>query len=177
MIRTFVYNGESVAVDLMPLADGRWRAIVAGRERLVTVRSLPDGGMVLILDGERHTVYSERSGADRLVALEGSVYTLSPPETRGSRRRSKAAGAGELTAQMPGQIREVLVSEGQAVTRGQAILLLEAMKMEIRAAAPVDGVIARLLVKAGDVVERGQRLAEIRPAEAAGSADEIGDQT
>ncbi|MBL8165981.1 MAG: acetyl-CoA carboxylase biotin carboxyl carrier protein subunit, partial [Anaerolineae bacterium] len=49
------------------------------------------------------------------------------------------------------------------VTRGQALVVLEAMKMEIRASAPGDGRVKRLLVKAGDVVERGQPLLEIEP--------------
>ncbi|MBK8035170.1 MAG: acetyl-CoA carboxylase biotin carboxyl carrier protein subunit [Chloroflexi bacterium] len=62
---------------------------------------------------------------------------------------------------MPGQVRELLAAEGDAVERGQPILLLEAMKMEIRVTAPIAGTVKRLLVKAGDVVERGQRLAEI----------------
>ncbi|MCK6576984.1 MAG: biotin/lipoyl-binding protein [Anaerolineae bacterium] len=165
MQKTYVYNGRTVMIDLAPLPDGRWRAQIDGREHIVTVRPLPDGGVTLTLDGERRTVYVERAGADRLAALDGIVYTLSPPEVRGGRRRGVRPGANELTAQMPGQIREVLVSEEQAVARGQTILLLEAMKMEIRAAAPADGVVTRLLVKAGDVVERGQRLAEIRPDE------------
>ena len=47
------------------------------------------------------------------------------------------------------------------VDRGQPLLLQEAMKMEIRVTAPVAGTVKRLLVKVGDVVERGQRLAEI----------------
>ncbi|MBL8131470.1 MAG: biotin/lipoyl-binding protein [Anaerolineae bacterium] len=165
MQKTYLYNGRAVTVDLAPLPDGRWRATIDGREHIAAVQPRPDGGVTLTLEGERRTVYVERAGVERLAALDGIVYTLSPPEARGGRRRGVRPGANELTAQMPGQIREVLVSEGQVVARGQTILLLEAMKMEIRAAAPADGVVARLLVKVGDIVERGQRLAEIRPNE------------
>ena len=62
---------------------------------------------------------------------------------------------------MPGQVRELLVTAGETVTRGQTLLLLEAMKMEIRITAPSDGRVKRLLVAAGDVVDRGQRLVEM----------------
>ena len=62
---------------------------------------------------------------------------------------------------MPGQVREVFVRAGDAVKSGQTLLLLEAMKMEIRVSAPADGRVKRLLVQAGDVVDRGQRLVEM----------------
>jgi biotin carboxyl carrier protein len=62
---------------------------------------------------------------------------------------------------MPGQVVNVLVSEGDSVERGQTLLVLEAMKMEIRVAAPAAGRVKRLLTEKGQIVERGQRLAEI----------------
>jgi biotin carboxyl carrier protein len=66
---------------------------------------------------------------------------------------------------MPGQVVDVLVAEGETVTRGQTLVILEAMKMEIRAAAPADGRVKRLLVGKGDVVERGQHLVEFEAVE------------
>ncbi|MBC7812830.1 MAG: acetyl-CoA carboxylase biotin carboxyl carrier protein subunit, partial [Burkholderiales bacterium] len=88
------------------------------------------------------------------------TFTAANPAAR-SRPRGRSSAGGDLTAQMPGLVREVLVSEGDTVERGQTLLILEAMKMEIRVSAPTDGVVKRLLVAVGDVVERGQRLAEL----------------
>jgi len=59
-------------------------------------------------------------------------------------------------------IRAVNVSEGESVTKGQTLLVLEAMKMEIRVQAPVDGVVKKLFVKQGQTVEREQMLIEIK---------------
>ena len=59
---------------------------------------------------------------------------------------------------MPGQVRAVNVSEGDAVTKGQTLLLLEAMKMEIRVQAPRDGMVVSVKVKQGQTVEREQLL-------------------
>ncbi len=64
---------------------------------------------------------------------------------------------------MPGIVRRVLVAEGQLVARGEALLLLEAMKMEIRISAPEDGVVRRVAVSAGQAVERGQELVQLAP--------------
>jgi biotin carboxyl carrier protein len=62
---------------------------------------------------------------------------------------------------MPGQVRALNVSEGDAVTKGQTLLVLEAMKMEIRVQAPRDGSVKKLFVKQGQTVEREQVLIEI----------------
>jgi biotin carboxyl carrier protein len=62
---------------------------------------------------------------------------------------------------MPGQIRAVSVNEGDTVTKGQTLLLLEAMKMEIRIQSPQDGVVRKLFVEQGQTVEREQLLVEI----------------
>jgi biotin carboxyl carrier protein len=62
---------------------------------------------------------------------------------------------------MPGQVRAVNVSEGDAVTKGQTLLILEAMKMEIRVQSPQTGTVKKLFVEQGQSVEREQILVEI----------------
>ena len=69
--------------------------------------------------------------------------------------------SGRLTAPMPGQVRAINVAVGEAVTKGKTLLVLEAMKMEIRIQAPSDGVVERLAVEQGETVEREQVLIEI----------------
>jgi acetyl/propionyl-CoA carboxylase alpha subunit len=79
-----------------------------------------------------------------------------------TRRAAGRVGGNEmLEAAMPGQVRAVLVEEGDAVEKGQALALLEAMKMEIKVAAPHAGRVAKVLITAGQVVDRGQRLFEL----------------
>jgi pyruvate carboxylase subunit B len=65
---------------------------------------------------------------------------------------------------MPAQVREVRVREGDLVEKGQTLLLLEAMKMEIRLQAPHGGRVARLLASAGSQVDRDQVLVELEEA-------------
>lgn len=152
-------NGEVRPVDL--LADGRIR--VGDREYAVNVQRLADGGWLLNLGGQQVRAYSAPYHGDFYVYLDGQTYTIRMAETPSSRRRAQAA-AGDLTAQMPGQVMDVQVAEGDAVEAGQTLVILEAMKMELRVTAPAAGVVRRLLVQAGDVVERGQALVEITEA-------------
>jgi biotin carboxyl carrier protein len=62
---------------------------------------------------------------------------------------------------MPGVVRRVLISTGEAVEKGQTMLVLEAMKMEIKIAAPHAGKVEQLAVREGETVQRGQLLVEL----------------
>jgi propionyl-CoA carboxylase alpha chain len=76
-----------------------------------------------------------------------------------------AAHAGSLLAPMPGSVVRVAAEVGASVVAGQALVVLEAMKMEHTVAAPVDGVLTALHVSPGDQVESGQPLAVVEVPE------------
>jgi 3-methylcrotonyl-CoA carboxylase alpha subunit len=88
------------------------------------------------------------------VTINGQTIVLT--KASGARRSGHGHqhAARELTAPMPGQVRAVNVSEGDAVTKGQTLLVLEAMKMEIRVQAPFVGQVSSISVKP---VKRGTR--------------------
>ena len=65
---------------------------------------------------------------------------------------------------MPGKIVQAPVAEGDVVTKGQVLVVLEAMKMEHALTAPSDGVVAELKVKLGDQVSEGVVLARLTAA-------------
>ena len=72
-----------------------------------------------------------------------------------------AQGSVAVTAPMPGKILGIKVQAGQSVAKGDAIIVLEAMKMENEIVAPSDGTIATIEVAVGDAVEAGQTLATL----------------
>lgn len=160
---TYLHNGETHTVQLERLPDGSYKATVNGRTHLFRAETV-EGGWSLAFpeSGARMTTYGVADGETRWVHLHGETYTLTRETTRAGRRSASLGGqGGAVTAQMPGQVREVLVLVGDAVTSGQALVILEAMKMEVRAVSPADGKVKRVLVSAGDVVSRGQVLVEI----------------
>ena len=69
-------------------------------------------------------------------------------------------GEFKLSAPMPGNVIRVLVKAGERVTRGQQLLVMEAMKMEHAIVAPVDGVVGKVLFNPGDLVKNGSELIE-----------------
>lgn len=159
MIYTYQHEGQTYTINLEAQPDGSYRALIDGRTLTVQVRPLPAGGWRLIVDGQVHTAHAATQSDRRYVQVDNRVYSLNVPGV--NQRRRATAGSGDLTAQMPGQVTAVLVQVGDQVERGQTLLVMEAMKMEMRVAAPTAGTVKRLLVETGAVVERGQFLAEV----------------
>ena len=151
---------NSQTIELTPTGKS-YRAKMGDKTVEVEILNTNDSQLTLLIDGERITAYVSSDNAKRWVTIKGRTYIL----TKQSGSRKSGGGhhhtAGELTAPMPGQVRAVNVGEGDAVVKGQALMILEAMKMEIRIQSPSDGTVKKLLVKQGDTVEREQMLIEI----------------
>ncbi|RWZ68509.1 ATP-grasp domain-containing protein [Labedella populi] len=116
---------------------------------------------------ERHTVVVEVSGKRLAVNLPNALLPASsprgrsatPPPRRGSSGGASAAATGDdVKAPMQATIVKVAVEEGQAVVRGDLLLVLEAMKMEQPITAPKDGTVSNLDAPAGTTVSAGHRL-------------------
>lgn len=100
-----------------------------------------------------------------MVTVDGKVYRVEiKPQAAGSESAQVSAtptDVTEVTSQMPGAVFKQLVKKGDRVRAGEAILILEAMKMEMEVASPVDGQVAEINVGVGDQVATGQVLAKI----------------
>jgi 3-methylcrotonyl-CoA carboxylase alpha subunit len=121
------------------------RSSISGEERILEV------------DGRRHVVWAARSGERAFVWCDGDVFEF----VRLARGARSAADSNDLKAPMPGRIRRTLFSEGDPVTRGQVLVVLEAMKMEHAIRAPRDGTVRRVAHRDGELVEAGAALVEI----------------
>jgi len=149
---------EGYAVELTPDGTG-FKASLGDQVVEVEVEgSMDTGRLELRLNGRKVTAYVTPDGTKRWVTVDGQTYLLTLAGAAGERGGASREGALELTAPMPGQVRAVSVHEGDAVAKGQTLLVLEAMKMEIRVAAPRDAVVKSLRVKSGETVEREQVL-------------------
>lgn len=135
--------------------DGRVRV---GDVELTTA-GLGDGG--IRIEGSRNTMaWSIVSGDLRWVFIKGEVFTFEVEQPLRGRRRS-AAHHGSLTAPMPATVRKIIVGPGDPVRRGDVLIVLEAMKMELPVRAPSDGVVDKVNCREGEMVQAGQELAEV----------------
>jgi acetyl/propionyl-CoA carboxylase alpha subunit len=99
------------------------------------------------------------SGDIRWVFLDGEVFEIEV-EPEGRRRRA-APAHGSLSAPMPATVVRVEVSPGAAVRRGDTLVILEAMKMELPIRASSDGIVKAVHCKAGDLVQPGVALIDL----------------
>jgi acetyl-CoA/propionyl-CoA carboxylase biotin carboxyl carrier protein len=136
----------------------------------------PAGGTDLVITEGARTVRFAYT-ADGEVTWLGrdghswAVAEAAPTPLRGTRA---AAADGTVRSPMPGTVVAVHVSVGQAVSAGQPVLVVEAMKMEHTVTAPIDGTVTELTAKAGQQVRMDEPLAAIDPKPAA-SGPESGD--
>jgi geranyl-CoA carboxylase alpha subunit len=116
-------------------------------------------GELRVGDGVGQTAWVASAGDTRWVYFDGNVYEIEV--TRAGARRRRGSAHGSLTAPMPATVIRVDVSPGSAVRRGDTLIILEAMKMELPIRAASDGVVAAVHCRPGDLVQPGVSLIEI----------------
>lgn len=128
----------------------------------VILRPGQEGVRHLTVAGQQTKAVVAQQKKQFYVALEGQTYTLEQIEGRRTKRRHSDEEAGsQIEASMTGTVLSVEVSPGDTVEKGQTLVILEAMKMELRLAAPRAGTIQKITCQAGELVQQGQILVEL----------------
>jgi 3-methylcrotonyl-CoA carboxylase alpha subunit len=159
----FEFAGEQVRAGLTYLHDGALSFTVGEVAGVLEFAATP-AGIDLRFAGQRMlvTVYRQgevahihtAQGATKIIAIDLLLHAGEAP-----------AEAGRLTAPMPGKVVSFAVKAGDRVQRGQALAVMDAMKMEHTIAAPIDGIVEELLYAAGDQVVEGAELLKLVAAE------------
>jgi 3-methylcrotonyl-CoA carboxylase alpha subunit len=155
----FEFAGEPVQAGLTYLHDGALSFKVGEVAGVLEFTATP-AGIDLRFAGQRAlvTVYRQgevahihtAQGATQIVAVDLLLHAGEAP-----------AEVGRLTAPMPGKVVSFAVKAGDIVKRGQALAVMDAMKMEHTIAAPIDGVVEELLYAPGDQVVEGAELLKL----------------
>ena len=126
--------------------------------------SLEDTGDGLIFDDgtRRLLVYAARRAAQITIFLEGASHAFTVPDPL-SRGAEQAVGGDRIAAPMTGAIKAVSAAPGDNVSEGDALVVMEAMKMEHTLRAPRDGVVEKVAAAPGDQVEEGALLIQLVP--------------
>jgi acetyl/propionyl-CoA carboxylase alpha subunit len=155
---TFLHAGEKHELDIRAI-NGSYAFVAKGKSYSARTISRGEEELQLDIDGVVHEVVWARQGRKTWLHIDGRTYELEKPAARAS--ASGTSGSGSLRAPMPGQVRKVMVQEGELVQAGAVLLVLEAMKMEIRIQAPVNAKVALVNVKEGQSIEKDQLLVEL----------------
>ena len=153
----FRYAGTAVAIRLLTGRDGRSHLVLPGQTVEVGGAETPEGEMRLVVDGNRHRMRVVRQPGGLVVIASGRNFPITLADPLAAQAGALAEG-GRLTAPIPARVTRVLVAPGDAVKRGAALLVLEAMKMELTISAPQDGVIATMPHGVDEMVQEGAEL-------------------
>ena len=159
----FEFHGELQKAELTYLHDGALRLVVGDVAGVLTFAKAKSGIHVEFA-GQRMSanVYQNNDvahifsaqAATQIIAID--LLGISSKLAGGSQ-----AEGGRLTAPMPGKVVSFAVKAGDKVSKGQALAVMEAMKMEHTIAAPLDGVVQELLYAPGDQVAEGAELLKL----------------
>ncbi|HMM28839.1 MAG: acetyl-CoA carboxylase biotin carboxyl carrier protein subunit [Chloroflexota bacterium] len=157
-------NGRTFEVEINE--DGR--VLIDNEPRSIDFCELREGELYsLLVDHLSYEAVVEERDDLYHVLMAGDLYEVKVTDERSRRLASAFMAFGDVSgevairAPMPGLIVRVPVVEGQAVAKGDTVILLESMKMENELKAPRDGTIHRVSVRAGDSVEQNKVLITI----------------
>jgi 3-methylcrotonyl-CoA carboxylase alpha subunit len=160
----FMHRGERVPIQAGG-GGGSYRIEHAGRVHAIEGARLVDGVLSLRIDGRALRVeviasldaWTVHDGGRRLSVAAAPLHEHAHQATEG--------GTDRIAAPMPGRVVVARVQAGDAVSSGQEVMVIEAMKMELSLKAPRDGVVAEVRAATGDSVEADTVLVTLEAGE------------
>ena len=163
-------NGRGRTVSIERDGHARYRVTVDGVATVVDAQRTGDSGVTLLFPGEAHegvTIqFAPGQAAGEMLAYLGGRNLAVSVNGRRTGRAAADAGTGahgeqRIVAPMPGRVVRVLVAPGDEVERRQAVVVVEAMKMENELRSPKAGRVKDVAVTPGTSVEAGRVLVVI----------------
>ena len=156
-------NDQAVTVDVETSDDG-YTFSIGERSYTVSAHRMDSNEIWTLLNQKSQSLFVTSKGGAGEVSVQGVPFKVEDLARQRRRRGGADSGGGDIVPPMPGAIVRVLVEDGAAVTKGQEVIVMSAMKMETTLYAPADGTITKVLVAEGDQVMADQKLVEFEPA-------------
>ncbi|WP_394833751.1 biotin/lipoyl-binding protein [Pendulispora rubella] len=155
-------RGQEAALTLTPLEPGGYRIQDGGASSMCELRELACDGTSLryTLGGVRHVARYVRRGDTLWIDAEGMTESY-VDRTYQPAEKAVPGADGMVRANMDGKVVRVAVEAGAQVEKGQLLVVLEAMKLELEFPAPIAGTVQEISARAGDQVTTGQVLVRI----------------
>ena len=159
----FEARGETLTATLTYAHDGALHLAVGDTSGVLAFAPVANGAFELHWQGQRQRVHTHTLGEQVAIFTDRGASSITELDAL-AHAGEVAAEGGRLTAPMPGKVVSFAVKAGDAVKKGQALAVMEAMKMEHTIAAPADGTVAELLYAPGDQVSEGAELLKLASA-------------
>ena len=156
----YEHGQETYALEVQP-GENFFDVTFAENQFKVDVLSSDTHSVRLKINGKNYQVFLAARGDERFLNINGRNHILKKLSARKRAGGGQAKGAQDLTAPMPGKVLKLMVQNDDLVEEGQALLILEAMKMEYTIKAHCTGKVFGLTLNEGDQVDLGQVLLDI----------------
>jgi len=155
---------DGTRLERLVVARGHGRFAVEGGATTIDLTVEAEGRDAFLITREDHRSRAHAVLSRDAVAIfiDGASFSFGLPDQLADEEEGSASG-DVVTAPMPGLVKQVSAAAGASVSRGDALLVLEAMKMEHTLTAPRDGNVAEVLVTEGDQVTDGTVLIALQP--------------
>ena len=138
---------------------------IDGGDPVSASASLDGDDLVVTASDVAHRFAWAREGATTWLSSDAGTWTITEPTETSAGQAATAVGSGSVKSPMPGVVVAVNVSIGDAVTAGQPLVVVEAMKMHHSVEAAIDGIVTALPVSVGQQVVMDETLAVVSPPE------------
>ena len=157
MKREIAIDGHFDSVMLIRQGD-RATLVVAGRQQGFHLQAVGRHEYRLTLDGKSHRVWMATDQDRVWLHAFGRAWELTVADPLERARLASGAHDNRVLAPMPGAVVSVAVAVGERVHKGQALLIIESMKMQTELLASCNGSVETIAVTAGDTFDRGACL-------------------
>ena len=158
MNKKIIFNGEEIAIHVIKQTESLITFEYLGKE--YNVRKLNDSTLEMLGMNHKFTTEKFHTDGTMQVFVDSTEAYIAMPGKVQSKKQSIVT-EGSLLSPMPGKIFKVMKKAGEAVKKDEAILIMEAMKMEHTIRAAKEGVIKTIFFQEGEQVVGGAQLCEI----------------
>lgn len=155
-------NEEKITLAVETTGEGQFRAAIGDKQCDAAYQRISDNCLHLTVNGRQVNAFVADTPAGKAITVNGRTWLFEDETSRGTRaRRGPQGSPQDVSPPMPAVVTKILVTTGEAVEKGQGLLVVSAMKMDTTLTAPFDGVVTKINCAEGDKVTPKQVLVDI----------------
>jgi len=165
-------NETQIALAVETTGEGQMKAAIGDKQYEAAYQRISDNCLHLTVNGRQVKAFMDDTPVGKAITVNGRTWLFEDETSRSTRARRGPQGSPQnVSPPMPAVVTKILVSTGEAVEKGQGLLVVSAMKMDTTLTAPFDGVVIKINCAEGDKVTPKQILVDIEAAKSETSSN------
>ena len=161
-------NEDTLSLAVETAGEGQLKATIGDNQYEAAFQRITDNCLQLSVNGRQVSAFVAGTPTGKAITINGRTWLFEDETSRGTRARREPQGSPRnVSPPMPAVVTKILVTTGEAVEKGQGLLVVSAMKMDTTLTAPFDGVVTKINCAEGDKVTPKQVLVDIEAAKGA----------